>query len=581
MKKLTQMEIAARLNGSVARHAVPLAAFMLLTLLFTHPFVCPWKLGAAPILGSDPGLTMWTLAWVNHAILNQPLDLFAANAFFPYPGSLSYSEHGFGAAILVQPWSWFSGNPVIPYNLLLLLAYFGSAVGMYVLAYHYTESRWSAFIAGLIFGFGFFRTHHFGHLTLISTACFPLSIWLFLLLRERFRWSLAMLWVALTALQCLTNWYVAAMLFLTLAVVALFQYTRPPRQLSELLCLAVCVILVGAILWPFARPYLGRSSQANLQENAAFATDAAGYVEPPYNTVLGRFLDNRQRWIWGERTVYVGFPALLLGLCGIALAPNSRRTWTWVAVALIGFLFSLGPGDPPAGNPLLPLGYVYKAIPALSSLRATARFALLVTFATALLAALATARYPRRRGWLLVPVFVLVLDYYPVGLPFSACRAEVFSPRPVDRWLLEHNVPLSGPPGFRTPKQRDRKTLVELPDYSGTSDWPRESLYMLYSTQHWMNLVNGYTRFYPPGYVDDFRAYSQFPAAPAVTRMKERNVDFVVVHLGEYPLEAKSRLLEDPSLQTCFGDDCVFSVAQAASDQAQGREAQIGIKTTE
>ncbi|MEJ2083852.1 MAG: hypothetical protein P8Y94_17240, partial [Acidobacteriota bacterium] len=48
-------------------HLIPISLLALLTLVFAHSFVCVWNLGAAPIEGSDPGVFMWVISWVNHA----------------------------------------------------------------------------------------------------------------------------------------------------------------------------------------------------------------------------------------------------------------------------------------------------------------------------------------------------------------------------------------------------------------------------------------------------------------------------------------------------------------------------------
>ncbi len=565
-----------QLGERLAPHLLPLLLFAGLTPLFLHSFVCLWNLGAAPVEGSDPGLVMWTISWVNHALLNQASDLFAANAFYPYAGSLSYSEHAFGVAILVSPWYWFSDNPVIPYNLLLLFCYFGSAAGMYCLAYYYTGSRWAAFISGSIFGFAFFRTHHFGHLTLICTAWFPLSVWALHRLRDRFTWGLGAVWVAVTALQCLGNWYVAVMLALTLGLVTLFESLRRPRPWPFLLRLAPLVAAIGLILLPFARPYVSHPVDRDLAEGASFSADVSSYVDPPWNTLLGQALQNRDRWIWGEKTLYLGFISMLLAVAGIVWNRRNGLAWFYLGLAGLGFLLSLGPRT--EGGLLLPLALVYKLVPVLGQFRATARFALLVVFALSLLAGLAAARLKGRPLLLSVLAGAALLEIFPVGLGFDACATAPFAPRPVDVWLKSRNPAPVGWPGDRQPRQRERKVVLELPDYSGTDKWPRESLYMLYSTQHWMNLVNGYTRFYPPGYASDFQQYERFPDRESIAFMRRRGIDFVVVHLSALEEGRRSAVLQAPGLVKRFGDDCVFDLA--SPEVARFREAPVRSEST-
>lgn len=40
----------------------------------------------------DPLLQAWQVAWDGHALLHQPLHFFQANAFWPAPDSLAFSD---------------------------------------------------------------------------------------------------------------------------------------------------------------------------------------------------------------------------------------------------------------------------------------------------------------------------------------------------------------------------------------------------------------------------------------------------------------------------------------------------------
>jgi len=157
-------------NGNFRRHLLPVAAYAVITVVMAGPFVSVTNLRGSVLYHGDPGLVMWAISWVNHALLTQPQDLFAANVFYPSAGSLSFSDHAFGIALLVHPWFWFSDDPFVPYNVLFLLSYFASAVGMYFLCLHYTKVRAAAFIGGLICGFCFFRWDRRDRLKLLCTG---------------------------------------------------------------------------------------------------------------------------------------------------------------------------------------------------------------------------------------------------------------------------------------------------------------------------------------------------------------------------------------------------------------------------
>ena len=72
---------------------------VLLAVLTTWPLVLHMPSRIAPDLG-DPVRTAWEVAWVGHAMLHSPLHLFDANAFYPHPLSLAFSDSllGYGPA---------------------------------------------------------------------------------------------------------------------------------------------------------------------------------------------------------------------------------------------------------------------------------------------------------------------------------------------------------------------------------------------------------------------------------------------------------------------------------------------------
>jgi len=54
--------------------------------------------------------------------------------------------------------------------------------------------------------------------------------------------------------------------------------------------------------------------------------------------------------------------------------------------------------------------------------------------------------------------------------------------------------------------------------------------YMLNSTRHWKPLVNGYSAFYPPSFVQICDALASFPASTAIRALRQTGVTHVVIH---------------------------------------------------
>jgi hypothetical protein len=150
-----------------------------LAVLTSWPLILHMPSRIAPDLG-DPVRTAWEIAWVGHAMLHDPGHLFDANAFYPHPLSLAFSDSLLGYG----PTAFFGSGTVaalVRYNLLFLWAWSLCFVGAYLLARELGLRRLAAGAAGIAFAYAPYRVTEAGHLHVISSGGIPLA--LFLLLR--------------------------------------------------------------------------------------------------------------------------------------------------------------------------------------------------------------------------------------------------------------------------------------------------------------------------------------------------------------------------------------------------------------
>jgi hypothetical protein len=150
-----------------------------LAILTTWPLVAHMSSRISPDLG-DPVRTAWEIAWVGHAMLHDPTHLFNANAFYPHPLSLAFSDSllGYGPA------AFFGSGTVaalVRYNVLFLFAWSLCFMGAFLLARELGLGRLGAAAAGAAFAYAPYRVTEAGHLHVISSGGIPLA--LFLLLR--------------------------------------------------------------------------------------------------------------------------------------------------------------------------------------------------------------------------------------------------------------------------------------------------------------------------------------------------------------------------------------------------------------
>src|SRR5271170_8349809 len=154
-------------------------AAIALAVVTSWPLVLHLPSRIAPDLG-DPVRTAWQIAWVGHAMLNDPLHLFDSNAFYPHPLSLAFSDSLLGYG----PSAFFGHGTVaalVRYNLLFLWAWSFCFVGAYLLARE-LGLRWiGAAVTAAAFAYADYRVTEAGHLHVISSGGLPMAM--FLLLR--------------------------------------------------------------------------------------------------------------------------------------------------------------------------------------------------------------------------------------------------------------------------------------------------------------------------------------------------------------------------------------------------------------
>jgi hypothetical protein len=232
-------------------------AGLLVALLVTWPLVAHMSSRISPDLG-DPVRTAWEVAWVGHAMLHDPTHLFDANAFYPHPLSLAFSDSLLGYG----PTAFFGSGTVaalVRYNLLFLFTWWLCLFAGYLLARELGLGKLGGAAAALAFAYAPYRVTEAGHLHVLSSGGIALA--LFLLLRgyrRDSRWLVGAGWLV-------SAWQVS--LGFTLGL----QYCY---------LLAVLALLIGWQWWQGglarARTTAGTSESRGPEESADTAYPARG-----------------------------------------------------------------------------------------------------------------------------------------------------------------------------------------------------------------------------------------------------------------------------------------------------------------
>jgi hypothetical protein len=393
-----------------------------LAILTTWPLVLHMSSRISPDLG-DPVRTAWQLAWVGHALLHSPGHLFDANAFYPHPLSLAFSDSLLGYG----PTAFFGSGTVaalVRYNVLYLFAWSLSFAGAYMLARELGVGKLGGAAAGIAFAYAPYRVTEAGHLHVISSGGIPLA--LFLLLRGYRRSSRGLV----VAGWLVTAWQISlgftlglqfSYLLLVLAVLAAVYWWRAGRRAADVTSthegetgqtdaasrapsrrpvlprrlVAVTLVgmaVVGAVTVYEARPYLKVASEyptakRTIREVKTYSAGPAAFLAASSeNRVWGSATSFARKDIHSknESVLFPGLTIFVLALIGLCTGLYTRRLrWGLAAGVVVCSVTALGLGLTGAGYPYRLL---YDYAPGWDGVRVPGRVFTLATLFLALLA---------------------------------------------------------------------------------------------------------------------------------------------------------------------------------------------------
>lgn len=314
----------------------------------------------------DNGQMVWFIGWSGHAVANFMNPLRSNWIQFPYGADLANNTSMPLAGILSLPITLLFG-PIASYNLLLVLAFSGSAASMFFVVRRWVGSQAAAFIAGLLYGFSPYMVGQgAGHLFELIAFAPPLVFLLLdeiLITRKLAPWIAGVCLGALEAVQLgfslelfADTALIAAIGVVVLAIArADVRRSLPkavvPLGLAGLICAPVAAIFV----------FIGRTGPARtsgpihgISHLLPLSSDLTSIVAPTTNQYV-----NLGTAGYGTRLVnlvahggmipdvtengaYIGIPLLLLLLLGLIKFRRNGAIQFVAVMAAISYLLSMG-----------------------------------------------------------------------------------------------------------------------------------------------------------------------------------------------------------------------------------------------
>ena len=271
-----------------------IAAFIVAAIVLTLPLALNLK-RALPSDHSDTLLISWIIGWDADRLRHGLRGLWDAPIFFPYRGTLAFSETMLGLAVFVAPVYWLTADPVLTYNVAFLFAFAIAGVGMYLLARELTGSRAAAFASGMYYAFGPFRMSQYAHVQMVATGWIPIALFglhrYFATRRPRWLALFAGAWI----LQTLSNMYVGYFIALPIAaVIADGVWRAPEHRARAVLHLAAAGLLVAAALAPLGAAYFRARTDyhqvRHIDEVVAHSADLRSYLVGKNSVGVWRWL---------------------------------------------------------------------------------------------------------------------------------------------------------------------------------------------------------------------------------------------------------------------------------------------------
>ncbi len=529
------------------RSALPAIAALLLAVVMTWPLASNiGSLGrtgvrpnADPHFGTngDGMFCLWNVAWVARTIVADPATLFQANIFHPHLNALAFSEANIVAGVVGAPVWWATKNPYATLNVVILLAFASAWFFMWKLVRYLTGDSIVAATAASFFAFCPYVFAHTAHIQLMITGGIPLAMLLMHQLADRPTAPRgAALGVALMVQALACAYYgIFAALMVGFAVL-FFTVSRSllvNRAWWGAIMLAAFVSIAGVA--PFLLPYY------ELRQEQGFARSLDDSIR--YSANLSSYLASSayaHRWLvqwiadW-PRWTEVMFPGLLpivFGAAGLVLAVTPRGSKAMprereivLLYGSLGILALWSSFGPAAGLYTL----LYDTLPVFSFLRAPTRIAIVVVLCLGVIAALGMRRL----------VVVMGSRGRLAALAVSvAALAELATRMPWERAVVV-------PDGYSVVRNLRKAPMAEFPFYGGRSAWHLHTQYMLFSTTHWLPMMNGYSDHTPQQFRQDALVLDGFPSHDSFAVLQKARVRYIAIHwdmFGPRAEEIRTRL---------------------------------------
>lgn len=468
----------------------------------------------------DYSLMVWIINQNTEHIRNLQIDnFFNSNIFYPFEGTMLFSDLLLPSSILNFIFQIFSSNPIFTFNLVFFVTLFLNLWSSFLLWRPFFKGRLLIFFSTLITAFSPYLFMELNHFQMINF--WPALFSLYFLYKEQFTFKNSVLVGVMLSIQFYLSVYLWVFILFALGIwygMKLINQYLHRKKMKDIILHGFAVLLTAGILTGFfIMKYLQVKQSYNIirpsEEYVLYSAHLSDYLFTTYyksfiySTNSAQLWNNYNQHNIGESGAFPGIALLFLSVIGLFILRKGDNSFSilfklsfyniyFFVLLVLGFLFSLGPrlsiNGAYTGIPL-PYYAVLKFIPLVEPIRANARWMFLLFFGLSYFAVLGLKKLSSggKRNLILTVIFSAIFLLEIIPFDKTTGKKEYY---PGVYKALEEKCTVNP------------KVLLEYPMSRFTTfnniieDLTYKNQLQLASIKHKCRLVNGYSGYIPKDY---------------------------------------------------------------------------------
>lgn len=395
---------------------------------------------------NDYALYVWIINQTGENLRNLNFQgFFNTSIFYPFEGSLLFSDLFFPQSILAAVLQYFIPNPVLIFNIIFFLTIFLNVLASIFFWKNFLSSRLILFFATLTTAYSPFIFLNVGHFQIFSI--WPMFFALAFLFRNDITRRNGIMVGFWTAVQFLVGVYYAIFLLFAAGVWYLFRYLEQRADKKKVIDLikhlsftvVTFFMLSGFFIFKYIQVQQAYHISRFYWEYVVYAAHLTDYIFVPYDSLISS-TSYISRWNafdqhFGNSAGFPGLILLTLGLMGFFFYqvkrgeksidfPVSFYRLYFVFLMVCGFIFSLGPRLSINGTYIgipLPYDLILKLVPFFGPIRADARWSFFFYFGLAYFALMGlqklVKKFGRESSVIIVLSVLYIFEIIPIVKP--------------------------------------------------------------------------------------------------------------------------------------------------------------------